>query len=116
MKRTLITPHLETFPPAFHSLLTGAPIYDSSCSPEARVLYIEKEGGLYLKSAAAGSLAREAAMTHFFHGKGLGTEVLDYRTEGERDWMLTVAVRGEDCTHADYTSNPERLCSAVFSR
>ena len=110
MKRTLITPHLETFPPVFHSLLTEAPVYDSSCSPEARVLYIEKEGGLYLKSAAAGSLAREAAMTRFFHGKGLGTEVLDYRTEGERDWMLTVRVKGEDCTHTDYLSHPERLC------
>ena len=110
MKRTLITPHLETFPPAFHSLLTEAPVYDSSCSPEAQVLFIQKDAGLYLKSGASGTLAREAAMTRFFHEKGLGTEVLDYRTEGERDWLLTLRVPGEDCTHADYVSNPERLC------
>ena len=110
MKRTLITPHLKTFPPAFHSLLTEAPVYDSSCSPEAQVLFIQKDAGLYLKSGASGALAREAAMTRFFHEKGLGTEVLDYRTEGERDWLLTLRVLGEDCTHADYVSNPERLC------
>lgn len=110
MKRTLITPTLTDIPATYHSILADARVFDSSCSPEARVLYIEKEDGLYLKSAAAGSLAREAAMTRFFHEKGLGTEVLDYRTEGERDWMLTVRVRGEDCTHADYIGNPERLC------
>ena len=110
MKRTRIIPSLTDFPAVYHPLLTNTPVYDSSCSAAARVVYIEKEGGLYLKSAPAGTLAKEADLTRFFHGKGLGTEVVDYRTEGERDWMLTVAVRGEDCTHADYTSNPERLC------
>ena len=110
MKRTLITPNLDDFPAVYHALLTGTPVYDSSCSPEARVVYIEKEDGLYLKSAPAGTLAREADMTRFFHGKGLGTEVVDYRTEGGRDWMLTACVKGEDCTHAEYTSNPQRLC------
>ena len=110
MKRTLITPNFDNYPSVYHPLLVGARLYDSSCSQAARVVYIEKEGGLFLKSAPAGTLAKEADLTRFFHTKGLGTEVLDYRTESERDWMLTVAVRGEDCTHADYTSNPERLC------
>ena len=110
MKRTLITPNFNDYPTVYHPLLDGARLYDSSCSPEARVVYIEKKDGLYLKSAPEGTLAREAAMTRFFHEKGFGTEVLDYRTEGGRDRMLTVRVRGEDCTHADYTSNPERLC------
>ena len=110
MKRTLIAPSLDDFPAALHSLLDGARVYDSSCSPEARVVYIEKDSGLYLKSAPVGTLSREAAMTRFFHSKGLGTEVLDYRTENGRDWMLTVRVPGEDCTHTNYISNPERLC------
>ena len=110
MKRTLITPNFDNYPSVYHPLLVGARLYDSSCSPEARVVYIEKEDGLYLKSAPEGTLAREAAMTRFFHEKGFGTEVLDYRTEGGRDWMLTARVMGEDCTHADYIANPERLC------
>ena len=49
-------------------------------------------------------------MTRFYHSKGLGTEVLDYRTEGGQDWLLTLRVPGEDCTHADFVSSPERLC------
>ncbi len=110
MKRTLMTPTLSDIPAAYHSLLANARVFDSSCSPEARVLYIEKEDGLYLKSAASDTLAREAAMTRFFHEKGFGTEVLDYRTENGRDWLLTLRVLGEDCTHADYLSHPERLC------
>lgn len=110
MKRTLITPNFDNYPSVYLPLLVGARLYDSSCSPEARVVYIEKEDGLYLKSAPEGTLAREAAMTRFFHEKGFGTEVLDYRTEGGRDWMLTARVPGEDCTHADYIANPERLC------
>ncbi len=110
MKRTLIIPNLSDYPVVYHPLMEDVSVFDSSCSPEARVVYIEKKEGLYLKSAPEGTLAREAAMTRFFHKKGFGTEVLDYRTEGGRDWMLTARVPGEDCTHADYIANPERLC------
>ena len=109
MKRTLITPNLSDFPSVYHSLMEGVAVFDSSCSPEARVLCIQKGEGVYLKSGAAGTLEREAAMTRFYHARGLGTEVLDYRTEDGQDWLLTVRVRGEDCTHAEYLSDPKRL-------
>ena len=116
MKKTLLTTMPADIPERLLPLLLGAPVWDSSCSPEARVLYIEKEGGLYLKSAAAGTLAREAEMTRFFHFRGMGTEVLDYFTEAGKDWLLTVAVKGEDLTHAFYTSKPERLCDTLAER
>ena len=109
MNRTLITPDLTLFPADVRPLLTGAAIYDSSCSPEARVYFIDRDGGIYLKTAAAGTLQAEADKTRFFHKKGLGAEVLAYLTEGERDWFATRAVRGEDCTHADYLAEPTRL-------
>ena len=112
MKRTRITPDLSRFPADLRPLLDGAPLYDSSCSPEARVIYIEKDGGYYLKSAPSGSLKREAELTRFFHEKGLATEVLGYLSE-ERDWMLTRRVLGEDCTHADYLADPRRLCDTT---
>jgi kanamycin kinase len=38
---------------------------------------------------------------------------LAYLTEDERDWFLTRAVRGEDCTHADYLSDPVRLATLL---
>ena len=116
MKKTLLTTIPTDIPPKLVPLLAGAPVWNSSCSPEARVLYIEKEGGLYLKSAAEGTLAREAEMTRFFHSRGMGAEVLDYFSEAGRDWFLTAAIKGEDLTHELYTSNPKRLCDVLAER
>ena len=112
MNRVQIKPDLDTIPALFHRLLQGAAVYDSSCSSEARVLYIEQEGGFYLKSAPAGSLEREAALTRYFHTMGLATQVLEYHC-GERDWLLTRRVPGEDCTYADYLAHPEMLCDIL---
>ena len=112
MNRKPIKLDLDAFPSAFHPLLVGGDVYDSSGSPEARVIFIDRDGGYYLKSAPKGSLATEAALTRFFHGKHLATEVLDYLSL-ERDWLLTARVRGEDCTCAMYLDDPKRLCDTL---
>ena len=112
MKRTKIDIDVNTYPGVFRPFLTGAEIYDSSCSPEARVIFIDKDRGYYLKSAERGTLKREAEMTTFFHSKGLGTEVLEYLS-GDKDWMMTERVVGEDCTHSQYTEDPKRLCDLL---
>jgi len=108
----LITPDLDLYPSEFHSLLAGATVYDSSCSPEAKVIFIDKEGGYYLKSAPKGKLQKEAVMTRFFGEKGLGATVLSYLSR-EHDWLLTERVPGEDCTYAQYLENPTRLCDTI---
>lgn len=113
MRRTPVTVDPASLPAVYHPLLS-APAYDSSCSQLARVLFFESEGGVYLKSAAAGSLEKEAAMTKFYHSRRIGdiplaAEVLDYRTESGRDWLLTARVPGEDCTHADALADPAAL-------
>ena len=115
MKRTPITPDLSQYPCGFHALMEGAVLYDSSCSPEARVIFLDRDGGYYLKSAPKGTLEREALLTRYFHGKGLGTEVLEYLSD-ERDWLLTARVEGEDCTHAAYLEDPRRLCDLLAER
>ena len=112
MNRTPITIHPELFPESFRHLLTGSRIFDSSCSPAARVYYIEKEGGFFLKTAAKESLRREAAMTRFFHSQGLCAEVLAYESQ-ESDWLLTSRIPGEDCTHPMYLDDPVRLCDTT---
>ena len=112
MKKIPISHLPATLPESLRRELENAPLYDSSCSPEARVIYIEKNEGLYLKIAEQGTLSREAQMTAYFHGKGLGTEVLSY-VSAEEDFLLTRAVRGEDLTHEGYLSNPERLCDTL---
>ena len=112
MKRTLISALPPQIPPEILRRLSGACVYDSSCSPEARVYYIEKNGGYYLKTAEKGSLAREAEMGAYFHKKSLAPEVLAYASE-TADWLLTARAEGEDATHTDFLSNPVRLATVM---
>ncbi len=112
MLRTPITPELTDFPDRIRPLLTGADLYDSSCSPQARVFYIEKDGGYFLKRSPKGTLEREALMTRYYHGLGLGAEVLSYESLDE-DWLLTRRVAGEDMTHPSVLSDPLRLCDTL---
>ncbi len=115
MKRTKLERLPEDVPAEFQQFAAGAAIYDSSCSPEARVWLIDRDGGYYLKKNRAGELAREAEMTAYFHRKGFGAEVLSYRTD-EFDWLMTASVRGEDCTLQTYRDDPKRLCDIMATQ
>ena len=99
-------------PDEIAKFVDGARLFDSSCSPEARVWFIDKDDGYYLKTCGAGTLKKEAEMTAYFHKKGIGTEVLLYLPE-EADWLLTERVNGEDCTHAQYLADPKKLCDTI---
>lgn len=88
MNRTPVSIELSNFPDSLHSFLSGANIFDSSCSAEARVYFISKDDGFYLKTAPDGTLKTEAEMTAFFHRKGLSAEVLAYETL-DQDYFLT---------------------------
>lgn len=112
MIRTPVTPDLSAFPAVFHPFLQNAAVFDSSCSAVARVWFLDKGPGFYLKTAPRGTLFKEAAMTRFFHEKGLATQVLTYESL-EEDWLLTRRVPGEDCTDAMYLADPVRLCDTT---
>ncbi len=107
MNRTPIIPDRELIPAVFHPLL-NCPVCDSSCSRIAQVLFLDTGGGLFLKSAPKGALAKEAAMTRFYHSQRLGAEVLAYESL-EKDWLLTRRIPGEDCIHEMYLTDPKRL-------
>ena len=117
MKRVQIPEIPYTLPDLLEKYAKRCDLFDSSCSPEARVYFLKGEGrkseSFYLKRANAGTLSREALMTSYFHTLALGTEVVEYLTEDGFDWMLTRAVHGEDCTHTDYLSNPYRLAKTT---
>lgn len=112
MQRTPVTLAREEIPGQFHSFLQGALMFDSSCSQAARVWFLDKGPGFYLKKAVKGSLQNEAAMTRFFHEKGLAAEVLSYESL-ESDWLLTRRVPGEDCLWQPYLDDPVRLCDTT---
>lgn len=112
MKKTQIKIDSDSFPMLFHSILSGAAVYDSSCSPTAKVYFIDKDEGFYLKTAAKGELETEAKLTRFFYQNGLASEVLAYE-QADRDWLLTRRIVGEDCTHSRYLNDPKRLCDTT---
>jgi len=115
MKRTLITPQIAEFPNEFRSLVSSADVYDSSCSPEERVWFIDKDSGYYLKTSQKGSLSKEVELTAYFCKKGLGAHVLEY-ISNDKDWLLTSRVMGEDCTYSQYLDDPKRLCDTIAER
>ena len=112
MKRVLLNQIPAEIPERFESLLRSAKVYDSSSSPEARVYFIDKDGGYFLKRAENRTLLREAQLTDYFHSKKLATAVVDYFS-GDYDWLLTEKVQGEDCIHRMYLDEPVRLCDTT---
>ena len=112
MERHLVHPNPDSFPITFQPLLRSAAVYDSSCSPAAKVWFIDRDNGFYLKTAPKRALQGEAALTRFFHSKNLGAEVLAYESL-EQDWLLTARVPGEDCISPMYLDDPKRLCDVT---
>ena len=112
MQKTLLHQIPDELPQDILHFVSGASIYDSSCSPEAKVYFIDKGNGYYLKCSGSGTLEKEAKMTAYFYSKKLGAEVLHYLSN-DRDWLLTAAVIGEDCVHEAYLMNPTRLCDTI---
>ena len=115
MKRTLLKSTPEGLPESLRGFIGSSPVYDSSCSPEARVLFIDKDDGFFLKKAEKDSLLLEAKMTEYFYSKGLGAEVISYVSD-DADYLLTRRIVGEDCTHSDYLADPKRLCDLLAER
>lgn len=109
MKRTPAILDKRTVPSQLYPFLDGSAVFDSSCSANARVYFLDKGPGFYLKTAPKGCLQKEAEMTRFFHQIGMAAEVLAYESL-ENDWMLSARVPGEDCLDAMYLAEPARLC------
>lgn len=107
---------IEEYPAAMRPYLRGASLYDSSCSPEARVIFVDRDEGLFLKTGPAVLLDREYAMTRYVHELGWAARVVEYVSDGERSWLLTEKVPGGDCAAATYLEQPARLCDALAER
>ena len=113
MKHIPAQVNINEYPPKIARFLEGTDVFDSSCSEDAKVLYIEKDGGYYLKSAEEGALVNESLMTGYMHSLGLSAEVLYHGSFGGRDYLLTRRLRGEDCTEHVYISDPVKLCDTT---
>ena len=79
MQKTLVDKLPIAIPKEIAPYVEGAKVYDSSCNSEAKVYFIERDEGYFLKVASKCSLQREALMTNYFYSKGIGAEFLFYR-------------------------------------
>lgn len=113
MKRTRINPDINQFPDEIRHFLEGASIYDSSCSEEAKVYFIDSGIGYYLKEAECGNLKSESLMHEYFHSLGLTSAMLVYQTTDDRDYLITERVSGEDCTNSVFLEEPKKLCDTI---
>lgn len=109
MKKEKCYVNIETFPYELQYYLKNSELFDSSCSKDAKVIFIKKYN-CYLKCSEKNSLKNEALLDDYFNKKGLSSKVIKYISD-EKDWLLTEAVEGEDCTH--YLDNPEKLCDTI---
>lgn len=118
MKRTLLDSAPSNLPKSFLPYVSGAELYDSSCSPEARVIFSDKGNGYFIKIAPLGALKNEALMQNYFYKKGLSSRVAEYLSDTEegKDFMVTERVLGEDCTFKKYLDEPTRLCDLLAKK
>ncbi len=114
MNRTRISSIPETYPAPLRQYLSDALIYDSSCSERARVYFIDRDGGYYLKIAPQETLFSESEMTQYFHQKRLSADVVFCNSGyGGKDFLLTTRLPGEDAAHARFLSDPVRLATLL---
>lgn len=113
MIRKAVQVNISDYPETLSELLKDTPVYDSSCSQEAQVIFIDKDGGYFVKKAPKETLKAESLMTEYMHSLGLSAEVLYYGSFNDSDFLLTRRIAGEDCTDLKYLSEPKRLCDTT---
>lgn len=105
--------NIEEFPEKLQNTLKDAKVYDSSSSPEAQVLFIDKKDGYYLKIASKKSLEREAEMTDYFKKKNLGLGYISYLSDQSQDFLLKEKIQGDNYLAKQYLKNPKQLCDSL---
>jgi kanamycin kinase len=115
VKLTPIAINIADYPSVLQPFLDEVAVYDSSCSPDAKVLFVDKDEGYFIKSAQKGSLKRDTTIMRYFFDKGLSANVLAYICD-DCDYLLTQKIPGDDCTTAKYLEQPERLAETIAER
>lgn len=113
-KRKRIDSDTLSLPEELSQWINHAPVYESSGESGARTVYVDRDGGAYLKIAARGSLLPAFQMQTYFSKQKLSSPVLRYLS-ADRDYLITAPLNGEDGTSEKYRSEPERL-SEVFGQ
>lgn len=113
-KRKQIDITTLSLPDELTQWIDNAPVYESSGLSGVRTVFIDRDGGAYLKIADRGKLLLSSQMQTYFANKKLSSPVLRYLSS-DRDYLITAPVKGDDGTTEKYLAQPERL-SEVFGQ
>lgn len=86
MIRKAVQVNISDYPEALSELLKDTPVYDSSCSQEAQVIFIDKDGGYYVKKAPKETLK---GISKNSPSRSTGYGIMEVRG-GDRDaaWII----------------------------
>lgn len=112
MQKEDINIALLLLPDEIVNWIGSAPIYESSGHSGAKTVYIDRDGGAYLKISDKGSLFKTSQMQAFFSKYGLSSSVIKYISL-DRDYLITEPIKGEDGLSQKYLSEPFKL-SEIF--
>lgn len=101
-----------SLPDELNKWIGNAPIYESSGKSGARTVYIDRDGGAYLKISACGSLLLSSKLQKYFSKHKLSSPVIQYLST-DRDYLITASIKGDDGISKKYLAEPERL-SEIF--
>lgn len=113
-KRERVEINTLDLPDEIAEWIDNSATYESSGLSRAKTVYIDRDGGAYLKIADCGTLYFAAKMQEYFYRYKLSSPVLQYLST-DKDYLITSALDGEDGTSDEYISNPKRL-SEVFAQ
>ncbi|CAH1213129.1 hypothetical protein PAECIP111893_03635 [Paenibacillus plantiphilus] len=116
LKMTKISFDIETVPSTIRQYLKNATsFYDSSCSENAKTLFVQGADSAFLKISKKGSLEREYRMSDFLSSHNVAPKVYVYESDLDNDYLFSEAVCGEDGTSRLHIENPNKL-ACVFGQ
>ena len=71
MELKQINVDIYQYPNEIKYILHGCKIYDSSSSPDAQVIFVDKDNGYFIKKANKTMLEKEFLMTDYYNKLGL---------------------------------------------
>ncbi|CAN7651126.1 aminoglycoside 3'-phosphotransferase [Paenibacillus sp. LjRoot56] len=113
MERREISFDIETVPNAIKQYIKNSNIYDSSCSENAKTLFVKGLDNSFLKISKKGSLEREFRMTSFLHSHNVAPKVMAFESDQDNDYFLTEAITGEDGVSGVHLKYPNKLATVL---
>ena len=112
MELKQINVDIYQYPKEIEYILHGCKIYDSSSSPDAQVIFANKDNVYFIKKANKNSLEKEFLMTEYYNKLGLTCKYVNY-ISNDYDYLITEKIKSNDCIYPKYLQNPKNYAISL---